>query len=138
MTWRLLHRKLPTNENLRIRGCTLVSICVLCYASDETSSHLFLSCKFAVHLWHWLGSRLNCAIQVLFILFYLESTHVHCSSQVRDIFIGAIIHTFHIIWLARNDLCFGSNMVSLDVAKAKIIALVTFDGIKLQLHGLPK
>lgn len=54
---RRMHCKIPTDENLQSRGCTLVSICVLCYATDETSSHLFLTCDFAKHLWRWSETR---------------------------------------------------------------------------------
>lgn len=32
--WRLMHRKLPTDENLRSHGCVLVYICILCYTID--------------------------------------------------------------------------------------------------------
>jgi len=39
--WRLVHKKLPTNEHLRSHGCTIVSICVLCFRAAETSEHLF-------------------------------------------------------------------------------------------------
>lgn len=39
--WRLMHQKLPTDEQLRSCGCTIVSNCVLCYRSAETLEHLF-------------------------------------------------------------------------------------------------
>lgn len=50
----------------------------------ETSSHPFLFCDFAVHLWHWLGSKMNCAIQLLSVLDIFQIIPVHCSSQLRD------------------------------------------------------
>jgi len=49
--WRLMHGKLPIDENLQCQGFTLVSICVLCYVNVKTSVHLFLECDFALHLW---------------------------------------------------------------------------------------
>jgi len=75
-----MHRKLSTNDNLKIRGCTPVSICGLCDAIDETSSHLFLSCDFAVNLWHWLGSKMDCFIQLSSVSSVFECIHVNCSS----------------------------------------------------------
>jgi hypothetical protein len=48
--WRLMHHKLPTDDNSRSHGCMFVSICMLCYNTDETSSHLYLSCNFAMNL----------------------------------------------------------------------------------------
>jgi len=58
--WCLMLSKLPTDENIQLRGCTLVSICVLCFQNAESSTHLFLTCDFAVALWRWLGAQLNC------------------------------------------------------------------------------
>ena len=40
--WRTMHGKMPTDENLRRRGCITVSICNLCMTTDESSDHLFL------------------------------------------------------------------------------------------------
>ncbi|PNX84973.1 ribonuclease H [Trifolium pratense] len=40
VAWTLMHDKLPTDENLKIRGCNLPSICSLCYACEESSFHL--------------------------------------------------------------------------------------------------
>ena len=48
--WRLHLGKMPTEENLRHRGCIVVSVCSLCLISDESSDHLFLRCQFATRL----------------------------------------------------------------------------------------
>jgi len=52
--WRLMHDKMPTYENLLRRGCTVVSVCVLCLQNFETLAHLFLRYPLASHLWTWL------------------------------------------------------------------------------------
>lgn len=39
LVWRLLHAKLPTDENLMRKGCNLASVCSLCGCSVETSNH---------------------------------------------------------------------------------------------------
>ncbi|XP_019427139.1 PREDICTED: uncharacterized protein LOC109335459 [Lupinus angustifolius] len=49
-TWRLIQERVPTDENLKSRGCFLPSICDLCKKTEETSTHLFLHCPFAVLL----------------------------------------------------------------------------------------
>lgn len=54
IAWRLLHNRMPTDDNLQCRGCTLVSICSLCYSAVETADHLFLHCEFARKFWSWL------------------------------------------------------------------------------------
>lgn len=39
--WRLIHGKVPTDENLCTRGCIIVSVCSFCSKTDETSEHFF-------------------------------------------------------------------------------------------------
>lgn len=40
ITWRAMHNRLPTDDNLRSRGCTTVSVCSLCGAAKETTHQL--------------------------------------------------------------------------------------------------
>jgi len=56
MVWRTLHNKLPTDENLSLRGFQLPSMCSLCYLHQENTAHMFLDCKFAKEIWNWLAS----------------------------------------------------------------------------------
>jgi len=100
--WRWMHRKMPTDENLRTRGCILVSLYCFCLHTVETSDHLFLRCTFAMDLWAWLGGKLNCVIDYASALSLLSCIPTRCSSQVTDLFIVAVIHTVHTIWLSRN------------------------------------
>lgn len=39
--WRLMHYKLPTDENLKRRGCYIVSVCSLCMSQDKCSALVF-------------------------------------------------------------------------------------------------
>lgn len=48
--WRLLHNKLPTDDNLSIRGCSFPSMCSCCSRHSETSLHLFFKCTFEFRL----------------------------------------------------------------------------------------
>lgn len=41
IVWRLLHNKIPNDDNLRTRGCTIVYICCFCRHAYESSTHLF-------------------------------------------------------------------------------------------------
>ncbi|MCH81156.1 ribonuclease H protein [Trifolium medium] len=56
LIWRCLHGKLPTDENLSLRGCCLPSRCSLCGSSIESSQHIFIDCSFAIQLWSWIGN----------------------------------------------------------------------------------
>jgi len=40
--WRAMHGRMSTDENPRCRGCVVVSVCVLCLATDKSATHLFL------------------------------------------------------------------------------------------------
>jgi len=126
--WRLMHSKLPTDENLQKRSCTMVSICVLCYKQAESSLHLFLSCTFVVALWRWLGAQLNCHFSLVSVASLLDCISRLCSSQLRDVFVAAIIHTVHAIWLARNSIRFSSNKVSIHYTMIKISSLIALSG----------
>lgn len=43
LSWRLMHGRIPTDDNLQIRGCNVPSICSNCFKEVETSFHLFLN-----------------------------------------------------------------------------------------------
>lgn len=127
--WRMMLSKLPTDENLRMRGCTLVSVCVLCFKQAETSSHLFLECDFAVSVWRWLSVKLQCNISLLSFSSILDCIPPRCSSQVSDVFAAALVHTVHTILLARNAIRFSSLKTTLHNTFAKISTLVTMSGV---------
>jgi len=95
--WRLHHGKIPTDENLRSRGCIVVSVCSLCLSTDESSEHLFLRCPFATRLWDWIGGKLNCVIDYSSVESLLSCSLARCSSQVSDIFLAAVLHNLHTI-----------------------------------------
>jgi len=126
--WRLMHGKMPTDENLNVRGCVVVSTCSLCLKNYETSEHLFLSCPFAVSLWNWIGGKLNSTINHSSVLSLLSCIPVSCSSHVSDIFVAAVMHTFHIIWISCNSLRFSRDIVTVHDAQVHLHASVAMSG----------
>lgn len=54
--WRLAHHKLLTNDQLRIRGCILVSACCFCYMTAE---HIIFNCSVTSQFWNWLSNNIN-------------------------------------------------------------------------------
>lgn len=135
--WRWFYGKLPTDENLRTRGCAIVSVCNCCMNSVETFDHLFLRCPFALELWSWLGGKLNCVMNLASLASILECVPCSCSTQITDIFVAAVIHTLHIIWLSRNSLRFSSDVVSLHAAKVRLHAAISMSGNLSAGHCLP-
>lgn len=83
VVWRLMHKKMPTDDNLRTRGCVTVSICPLCYAAEESTDHIFLSCGFANSLWCWLNNALNCVINKTSIARLFDVCNRYKSCQCR-------------------------------------------------------
>jgi len=126
--WRLHHRKMPTDDNLRSRGCTVVSICNLCLQTDETSEHLFLRCHFSKQLWDWIGVKLNRVIDFSTVDSLISCRPVRCSSQVSDTFLASILHTLHTIWWARNSFRFTIVTPTLHSAKVHIHSLIAMSG----------
>ena len=126
--WRLHHGKMPTDENLRHRGCIVVSVWSLCLISDESSDHLFLRCQFATRLWDWIGQKLNCAIDTTSVDTLLSCRPARYSSQVSDIFLAAVLHTTHTIWWARNSLRFSVVIPTLHSAKIRIHSFIAMSG----------
>jgi len=60
-TWRLLLDRLPTRVNLVKRDMQLINmLCSLCQEGEETSQHLFGTCKVAQKVWDqcdiWVGN----------------------------------------------------------------------------------
>jgi len=126
--WRLHHGKMSTDENLRNRGCIVVSVCSLCLISDESSKHLFLRCQFATRLWDWIGLKLNCVIDTSSVDALLSCRPARCSSQVSDIYLAAVLHTIHTIWWARNSLRFSVVTPTLHSAKVRIHSSIAMSG----------
>ncbi|MCI17694.1 F-box family protein, partial [Trifolium medium] len=61
-SWKLLYDRVPTKENLLVRGVIqqhMGGSCVWCDVAPESSSRLFLHCKMAHVVWYeifkWLG-----------------------------------------------------------------------------------
>ncbi|XP_024634647.1 uncharacterized protein [Medicago truncatula] len=126
--WRFIHGRMPTDENLRTRGCVIVSACCFCLKTVETSDHTFLQCPFAINLWNLLGGKLNYLIDCTSALSLLSCIPAHCSSQIADIFLAAVIHTVHTIWLARNNIWFSSTATTFHSAKVRIHSWVASSG----------
>jgi ribonuclease HI len=126
--WRLRHGKMPTDENLKRRGCIVVSVCSLCLNTDESAEHIFFRCPFAVHLWNWLGITLHCVVDTSSVEALLNCRPASCSSQVADIYLAAVLHTIHTIWWAHNSIRFSVVMPSLHSAKVRIHSSIAMSG----------
>lgn len=128
VVWRLLHNRIPSDEQLIRRGCHLVSVCNLHSAVVETTDHIFLYCAFAKSLWNWLSSAFNRQVDVSSIRTILSVCYESWSPQMKDIITAAIINILWIIWYARNKARFEGKQISIRNAISIITASVALSG----------
>lgn len=103
---------MPTDDNLRAKGCIVVSLCCLCGQMDETGSHLILDCKFAASLWAWFSAILHCPIDCTSICVVLTICEKNWCSQVKDIDLATVINIFWVIWHCQNQCRFKNKIIS--------------------------
>lgn len=125
IVWRFFHNKMPTDENLRLRGCTIVSVCSNCGQSEESTEHLFLNFPLANQLWSWLRSIINYPIDSSSFgsVFYVLNRNWN-RSQLKDVILASIVNVFWIIWYCGNKLRYDNKQVpfrsAISIAAASI------------------
>lgn len=133
--WRALHGRLPTDENLMVRGCVTVSMCCLCNNAADSTQHLLCDCIFAIHIWNWLSSVVCCSIDCSSVHSILSICDKQWSSQVRDVILAAVINGIWAIWACRNKLMFENQKIQLHSALDMITASVSIVGNHSKGHS---
>lgn len=126
--WRIMHNRMPTDENLWARGCIIVSICSLCGRNAETTYHLFLECSFAQHIWSWFGNVIGSSINCSSFQSVLTVCSKGWSPQALDIILAALVHILSTVWLCRNKIRFEDVKMNAYSAINLIIANVSLTG----------
>ena len=91
---RLAHHKLPTNNQLRKRGCILVSVCCFCYRAAE---HIMFHCSVASQLWNWFSNSISQPLDLSSWDNLLHCSQQVWSPQVKQFMLSAKLHTIWII-----------------------------------------
>jgi len=113
--WRVFLNKLPTKDNLLMRGSNYNSLCDLCNAHEETTNHLFFSYRVTQMVWNMCDSWLRvCIVHHIkvrtnfqhFYLFYLNSRQNLAWWGMWLAIIGEI-------WNHRNGVIFKQRKVDL-------------------------
>ncbi|XP_019447270.1 PREDICTED: uncharacterized protein LOC109350495 [Lupinus angustifolius] len=126
--WRLLNNKMPTDDNLKRRGCVMASICNLCNKEEETATHLFFNCPFSVYVWNWLSTTLDTALDTSSLSNLLKLTQRKWSDQVKLAITASIIHAISSIWFCRNQARFNNTIISLSTALSRIKLGISLSG----------
>ena len=128
MTWRLMHNKLPTDDNMALRGCNLPSMCSSCHAFGETAFHLFFECSFAQKLWSWLASLLNKPLLFNSLADIWAILDNSWTPQCKVVVQACIVNLLNIIWYRRNNIQFQDKIVDWRTAINLIISKVSLSG----------
>lgn len=128
LLWRPLHNKVPTDYNLRLRGCIFVSMCSLCKSSAETSHHLFIDCNFVLGIWSQLFSSLHYQIDFNSFSSPLRICHNSNSSQLNDVKLAGIVNVLWTVWFCRNQARFHNVVVLVRSVISLISAGITLTG----------
>jgi ribonuclease HI len=126
--WRLMHDKVPTDENLLRRGCYLPSMCSFCCKHEESTFHIFFECDFAIKLWSWLANCLDLTIQFTSLEDIWKIADLNWSSQCKISVIAVIINLINTIWYVRNQARFNNNKISWNPAISLIISSTALTG----------
>jgi len=111
LAWRLMHNKLPTDENMMGRGCSIASICSSCNTSPESTFHLFFQCSLAMKLWSWLASLLNTNLQFNSVEDIWKLCNKIWTPQCKVVVQAVIINILSTIWFIRNQARFKDKKI---------------------------
>ena len=106
--WRLLYRRLPTQDFLQLYGHPLANRCPNCESTSETIDHLFISCPFAVKAWRTICGFFAVSFRTFDSIMdmWLFVTHRSFCPQIFQLWVAAVLYTWDFIWHARNMLVF--------------------------------
>jgi hypothetical protein len=126
--WRLMHQKIPTDENLMFRGCYLHSLSNLCLKNVNSSFHIFFECPFAVKIWSWLAHSLNLVLHFTSLENMWNICDINWSPQCKVVIISALINLLNTIWFARNQARFNNKIIPWQSAISLTIANTSLSG----------
>ena len=130
LIWRILHNRMPTNENLITRGCQLASMCSICLKEHESTLHLFFLCPFARKIWVWLATILNTSLQFNSFEDIWKICNQHWSPQCQVVIKASFLNIFSSIWYTRNQARFQNKQLNWRSVINTIISNVTLSGNK--------
>jgi ribonuclease HI len=128
LAWRLMHGKLPTDENLKLRGCNLPSVCSLCERYEETSFHLFFECPIAVNIWTWFSEIIGINLHFNEIADIWLLYDRNWQAQCKVVILACLVNILNSIWWMRNQSRFKNKKVHWKTAITIIFSSVSLSG----------
>ncbi|XP_058746190.1 uncharacterized protein LOC131619065 [Vicia villosa] len=127
LVWRLIHNRIPTDENLQLCGIQFPSTCSLCQAVTETSTHLFFEYPYASKIWTWISVQLQQPYTINKLADCLKIMKEPWSPQALAVVKASFSHTINQLWKAINLFRFDNkvthwkNCISNIAARAKLV-----------------
>jgi ribonuclease HI len=128
VAWRLMHNKLPTDENLCLRGCNLPSVCNLCFKKGESSFHLFFQCPYAISIWNWFARIINLNLNFNTVEEIWSLYDRSWQPQCKVVILASIVNIISTIWYVRNQIRFQNKIIPWENAITLISANVSLSG----------
>lgn len=95
LIWRVSHNKMPTDENMNVRGFNGPSMCSLCRDNSETTSLIFFQCKYVINIWIWLMQKLQFTGNINCLQDCLTLIKPSWSPQAKDVALSCICSVIH-------------------------------------------
>ena len=126
LLWKVLHKRLATDENLKKRGIFLASRCHFCEKEEESLDHLLLRCDFSKSLWSYLATLFEKTLQFSdnFEEFFILAMKSSFSPQIRSLWIAGIFALIWEIWCSRNKKIFEGKNENIWSSKSFILASI--------------
>ena len=118
LTWRILHRKIPTVDVLQAKGLQMVSRCSLCCVAEDSLDHIFSKCSYAKTLWLALCSLFEVSLDFSsgFVNLFKSAMRLHFSSQILVLWCVGVHTAIWSIWQARNKFIFKDVQISISAS----------------------
>ncbi|XP_043725602.1 uncharacterized protein LOC122672168 [Telopea speciosissima] len=106
--WRLVHGRLPTEEEYQRRAVSLASRCMLCKKQCDSALHLILNCEFSNAVWgefcSWFGIGRNQPASIVDFWDWWKRKR-RCTNVKDPWAVGAVV-TCATLWEERNRRCY--------------------------------
>lgn len=138
-SWRLLHRKTPTDCWMEFKGIQLASRCYSCFRVEESDVHLFFEYLLAQQLWSWLLSLMGLSLSSPLFPSVIWVAIAHDGNVPRrKIAVVIFFHAISVLWFLRNESKHSNRKPSMP--RVKIIFLDRMKGLasSMLVQSLPR
>ena len=108
LLWKILHKRIATEEEVQRSEVQLVSCCRFCFANSESLDHLFWNSPFVKFLWSDVIGKFGFSAFTgdSFLSFFAWAMSLKPSSQIGSLWKVALAAVCDVIWFSRNKSVF--------------------------------